>query len=62
MYLYKYLPPDRIDVLENAAIRFTQPDQLNDPFESRPCMTSIREHFRTAMTQKHPLLPPQDVE
>ena len=31
--IYKYLPPARIDVLENLSIRFTQPSALNDPFE-----------------------------
>ncbi len=31
--LYKYLPPERIDVLENLTIRFTQLLSLNDPFE-----------------------------
>lgn len=32
--LYKYLSPTRIDVLQNLKIRFTQPCELNDPFES----------------------------
>jgi tetratricopeptide (TPR) repeat protein len=32
-YLYKYLTAPRVDVLVNARIRFTQPSQLNDPFE-----------------------------
>ncbi|MBI6947597.1 DUF2971 domain-containing protein [Pseudomonas koreensis] len=31
--LYKYLPPERIDVIQNLAIRFTQLLSLNDPFE-----------------------------
>ena len=31
--LYKYLPEDRVDVLENLRIRFTQLLSLNDPFE-----------------------------
>jgi len=30
--VYKYLSPDRIDVLENLSIRFTQARYLNDPF------------------------------
>lgn len=34
--LFKYLSPERIDVLSNLAIRFTQPAVFNDPFESRP--------------------------
>ena len=40
-YFYKYLGLKidgsvRADFLENALFRFTQPDQLNDPFEVRP--------------------------
>jgi hypothetical protein len=36
MIVYKYLHSDRIDVLENRRIRFTQPSALNDPFECFP--------------------------
>ena len=36
MVLYKYVPPERIDILQNRLIRFTQPNALNDPFEARP--------------------------
>jgi hypothetical protein len=36
--LFKYLPPERIDVLENIKIRFTQAYALNDPFESFPAI------------------------
>jgi hypothetical protein len=32
--LYKYLSPARLSVIDNFMIRFTQPSQLNDPFES----------------------------
>lgn len=32
--LYKYLNPSRIDVLQNLKVRFTQPCELNDPYES----------------------------
>jgi hypothetical protein len=39
MILYKYLSPDRIDVLENLRIRFTQPLYLNDPYETNPVVT-----------------------
>lgn len=31
--LYKYLPPERIDVLRKRRIRFSQPSSLNDPYE-----------------------------
>ena len=34
--LFKYLPVDRIDVLENLQIRFSPLLSLNDPFESQP--------------------------
>lgn len=34
MGLFKYLPPERVDVLSNLAIRFTPPSEFNDPFES----------------------------
>jgi hypothetical protein len=36
MILYKYLVPERIDVLQKSLIRYTQPMLFNDPFESRP--------------------------
>lgn len=36
MPLYKYLTPERTDVVLNARIRFTQPNSLNDPFELKP--------------------------
>lgn len=43
MALYKYLHPERIDVLENLKLRFTQPSVLNDPFESLPMIDKIME-------------------
>ncbi|HEX9731442.1 MAG TPA: DUF2971 domain-containing protein [Thermoanaerobaculia bacterium] len=36
MRLYKYVQPERVDVLLNGVIRFTQPSLLNDLFESAP--------------------------
>lgn len=36
MEYFKYLSPERADVLENLKIRFTQAFALNDPFESFP--------------------------
>lgn len=41
MILYKYLQAARLDILENRTIRFTQPSDLNDPFECRPNLVSI---------------------
>jgi hypothetical protein len=32
--LYKYLPPERIDVLENQELRFSPPSKFNDTFDS----------------------------
>ncbi len=34
--LFKYCPPERIDILTNETIRFTPPNEFNDPFELRP--------------------------
>ncbi|WGV18599.1 DUF2971 domain-containing protein [Pseudomonas putida] len=36
MRIFKYLHPDRIDVLESTRICFSSPQNLNDPFELRP--------------------------
>lgn len=49
--LYKYLPPERIDILQNMQIRFSQLGALNDPFESTPLLefTDAKESFRRAM-------------
>lgn len=39
--LYKYLSPDRIDVIEHCQIRFTQSAAFNDPFEIKPHINAI---------------------
>ncbi len=52
MIVYKYLPAERIDVLENSAIRFTQPCDLNDPFETLPNFSSYRERLRSSVIAK----------
>ncbi|HVT19185.1 MAG TPA: DUF2971 domain-containing protein [Thermoanaerobaculia bacterium] len=36
MVLYKYLKPERIDVLQSRLIAFTPPLLFNDPFEAEP--------------------------
>ncbi len=41
MKLYKYLSPERIDVLSSGLIRFTQPALFNDPFEMSPHISAI---------------------
>lgn len=50
MILYKYLTFERIDVLQNCKIRFSQPPALNDPYEvkiSFTQFTSDKEAFET---------------
>lgn len=39
--LYKYVIPDRVDILKNPLIRFTQPSALNDPFELQPIFSKF---------------------
>src|SRR5712692_1074213 len=41
MSLYKYVTADRIDILRNGLIRFTQPTAFADPFECKPFIESI---------------------
>lgn len=41
MRLYKYLHPDRVDILASQKIRFTQPALFNDPFEMNPYIKEI---------------------
>ena len=41
MILYKYLTTERLDVLRNREIRFTQPAALNDPFELNPFFDTL---------------------
>jgi len=39
--LYKYFPPERVDVIQNGRLRFTQPVVFNDPFESSPAFLEL---------------------
>ncbi|AOW18416.1 hypothetical protein LPB03_13550 [Polaribacter vadi] len=41
--IYKYLPSERITYLENELLRFTQPGDLNDPFECLPVYPTVEE-------------------
>ena len=34
--LYKYVPFDRIDIIENKCLCFSRPTSFNDPFDSKP--------------------------
>ena len=56
MTLYKYLHPDRVDVLRSRRIRFTQPTALNDPFELAPYFeTVVSEAQLLDHLTEHPL-------
>lgn len=41
--LFKYLPIERLDVVEKMRIRFSPLKSLNDPFESRPLIKPTEE-------------------
>jgi hypothetical protein len=43
MIVYKYGTAERIDVLRNRRLRFTQADALNDPFEINPCLSEFNK-------------------
>ena len=43
MKLYKYVSLERIDILENSLLRFTQPSTFNDPFEMKPIFGSFMQ-------------------
>lgn len=44
--IYKYVTEDRVDVLENGRIRFTQAAALNDPFDVYPCLDEVKAALR----------------
>jgi hypothetical protein len=58
--LYKYVPPDRIDILLNRQIRLTQPTSTNDPFELHPAVPDLTakdlasEDFREMLAKYYP--------
>jgi hypothetical protein len=39
--LYKYVTEERISILKNGLIRFSQPQVFNDPFELKPQISSV---------------------
>ncbi|MBW7997053.1 MAG: DUF2971 domain-containing protein [Candidatus Glassbacteria bacterium] len=41
--LYKFIRPERLDILENCLIRFTQAGYFNDPFENLPFIDAMLE-------------------
>jgi hypothetical protein len=54
--LYKYLPPERIDILENMQVRFSRPSEFNDAFDSHYLVPkSQKEGFVARMRLKSAL-------
>jgi hypothetical protein len=43
MLLYKYVTEDRISILKDGLIRFSQPQAFNDPFELKPHISEIMD-------------------
>ena len=39
--LFKYVGPDRIDIIEKLRVRFTPPSCFNDPFEANFCLDGL---------------------
>lgn len=66
--LFKYLAPERTDVLETAMLRYTPLGAFNDPFEGRPEITalstdqealaSIQQMFPAEARRTYDQLPP----
>jgi len=54
MPLYKYVTAERIDVLRNELIRFSQPSALNDPWDMRP---HVERMITDDDLEKHVLAP-----
>jgi Protein of unknown function (DUF2971) len=56
--LYKYVGPDRVDILINGLIRYTPLGAFNEPFEGRPSITAIAPESEIRETLRQ-LLPEQ---
>jgi hypothetical protein len=41
--LYKYYPPERVDIIESLQIRFSAPGEFNDTFDTRHQLSTISE-------------------
>jgi hypothetical protein len=46
MTLFKYVEPERVDILENERIAFTPPDRFNDAYELRPQVAVSPAHLK----------------
>jgi hypothetical protein len=51
--LYKYLAPERKEILTSGYIRFTPPAEFNDPFDTSPAMGDVitNDQARTMLLQ-----------
>ena len=58
MLLYKYVSEDRISILRDGLIRFSQPQAFNDPFELKPHVVEImdRDNLENTVTESFPEL------
>ena len=65
MKLFKYVPPERVDILENGKIAFTPPGRFKDPFEFRPELAgrtarvllkdTVKQHEKELIPNAHTL-------
>ncbi|MCJ8165960.1 DUF2971 domain-containing protein [Pontibacter sp. E15-1] len=55
--IFKYLSPERVDVLENQVLRFTQANYLNDPFEHLPFVSQLVDEAYSDKLYKETLNP-----
>ena len=64
MPLFKYLHPDRIDVLLGRSICFSSPAVLNDPFELKPHLAALAspEHMESEIALRLPELVREEFE
>jgi hypothetical protein len=53
--LYKYCSTDRLDIIRDLRVRFTQPGAQNDPFELRPMVNRFRSHEVARQALSEPL-------
>lgn len=54
MPIYKYVTIDRLDILTNGLIRFTQPSAFNDPFEAYPFFSKLADDDEINKTLQDP--------
>jgi hypothetical protein len=58
MKIFRYVPPDRINLVESEIIAFTPPSNFNDPFDLRPVIKPItsRAYLKQQMKAVDPTL------